>query len=221
MLKSQASLRSSELSNTLAELLEQAKDAQMANKEILGLHLKGRLMVAENKPKEAMKALEEAMELAGRGKNHVAQGQIGFDYFDLCCHQKYWNGAYKTLKDLGRLFQDLDLVDEKIFALIKMTTLLAELGQFEAARKEINLAKNLHSAFSICASYNSKHHHQVGIKLAEAYLFYQDNQAEKSLQVLTQVQHLFEENADIFADTPRIRDYYLTQAYLLRDCGFD
>lgn len=160
----------SEAESTLDRLTELSQNRSHSTKIIMSHHVQGLHDLLLNQPLKALDSFQKAVEAAINANNQIAQALVQFHIYEVNRTLGRYGEALNSLKRLNRIYQELDLVDEKIITLIDMADVHRSIGDLKGSTKLIHLARNLHTAFCEWGSYNNRHLHFVIIKLSQAKL---------------------------------------------------
>ncbi|MBF0105988.1 MAG: sigma-54-dependent Fis family transcriptional regulator [Deltaproteobacteria bacterium] len=136
--------------------------------EFFSLHMLGRYYLCKKKYAEAIQSLEQAMFKARAAEDGLAFALAGFDSVKACVSKHRWSEVYNTLLEIEHIYQEHDLVDEKIYVMIHLADFYRKFGGLEKAQKILNTAFNLHSNFTELSEYTNKTAHYISLKMAQA-----------------------------------------------------
>lgn len=217
-------LYESKFSNAEAHIEQLFRKGQQSNStstKILAHHAYGNLKIHYMLYDDAIISFDLALELARVSDNHLAIASIGFDYIRVCIILKKWDVAFRTLQEIEHLYQELDLVDEKIYAMIQMSHFHRLLGNVREAQKVLNLARNILSTFSEQASFEHRIEHYFLIKMSQAQLEKKTRNFNKAQEIAASLlQMLDEDNTEAFSD--QLKTYYrFTLLQIQAECYLD
>lgn len=198
----------------VANLLDVAQENHNQTKEILAYHVQGNFYLFKKNYELAIDNLERALDLAKNQDNHLAMATIGFDLIKVHHIQRNWSIVYKLLKKIEHIYQELDLVDEKIYSMLQLSSYYREFGNLQKATKLLNLARNLHSTFAEFSNYNNKVNHYIYIKLSRALLEKKEKNFQKAIELAGFLQKTIEETPETEICKEN-RFFYQSSLYIL------
>lgn len=199
-------------------LLDLAREEKSTTKEILAYHIEGNKFCKNKKYVEASASFEKAINVARFSNNHIAQAVIGYDYAAVCAIRHKWQKVYEIFHEIDRVYQELDLVDEKVFSLINLAEFHRVFGNTESALKMLNLARNLHSAFTECASYNNKVLHFLRLKLCQAQLDMKNKKYSEAIELIMTVSPALTEDSPVGIGHGNIKHFHKNILLMLETC---
>lgn len=133
-------------------LREMAQSTGEKSHAIFSEHCLAYIGLHEKDLDDSLRDFERVRDFAKKHDNQLARIVILKDLSTLYAKAHKWEEYHDTLADLGFLAQELDLIEEKIEALIAQSHFYQAFANLELSQKQLNLAKNLCLA---CAEYNS------------------------------------------------------------------